>query len=330
MTVSENNITLSGIAGFLKENDNYLILCHRRPDGDTLGSGLALMLSLRHLGKTAWMACDNPPAANNLFLFDDPDELADRDRGDVIPIAVDVASRYLLGELERFYGDRIALKIDHHEMSEDFAVRNYTDASAAACGEILFELTGLLGVPHTAVARPLYAAISSDTGGFRYANTTARTHRIAAALLEAGADHTYIDRQLYENRTPGEIRALAAAYNGLRFFHDGRVAAVVITNQMRDRLSLSEDDLGVVSPITREICGVSAGITLRQSRTEPNRFTLSVRSGPEFPSHRLCGLFGGGGHPGAAGAELTASTPQRALQMVVSRIGCRDGRLFVQ
>lgn len=324
-----NNITLEEVVAFFREKDRFQLLCHKSPDGDTLGSAIGLANALRHMGKTVFVTCAHRPAANNRFLFEDEESLADRDYGEVIPVAVDVASRSLLGELEEYYGDRIVLKIDHHEMGEDYAERNYVDASAAACGEIIFEIIKALGTPLALSAEPLYAAVSSDTGGFRYANTTARTHRIAAELLEAGADGAYINHQLFENRTQAEIRALTAAYTGLRYFHDGSVAAVVITNQMKERLSLSEDDLGVLSSLTREIEGVVVGITLKQSKSEPQKYKLSVRSEPGFPANTLCGLFGGGGHPCAAGAEIEALSPEKALLSVVKRIGVQEGKLRV-
>jgi phosphoesterase RecJ-like protein len=281
------------------------------------------------MGKTVYISCAHTLAANNRFLFEDEEILVDRDYGDVTLIAVDVASLSLLGELEEYYGDRIALKIDHHEMGEDYAERNYVDASAAACGEIIYEIIRLLGTPLSLSAEPLYAALSSDTGGFRYSNTTPRTHRIAAELIEAGVDHAYVDHQLFENRTQAEIRALTAAYTGLRYFHDGMVAAVVITNQMKERLSLNEEDLGVLSSLTREIDGVVVGITLKQSKAEPQKYKLSVRSEPGFPANTLCGLFGGGGHPCAAGAELEAPSPEKALLAVVKRIGVTEDGLRV-
>ncbi len=324
-----NNITLEEIAAFFCEGDNFQLLCHKRPDGDTLGSALGLMRALQHMGKTVHISCAHALAANNRFLFEDEAILVDRDYGEVTLVAVDVASLSLLGELEEYYGDRIALKIDHHEMGEDYAERNYVDASAAACGEIVYEIVKLLGTPLSLSAEPLYAALSSDTGGFRYSNTTPRTHRIAAELMEAGADNAYIDHQLFENRTQSEIRALTAAYSGLRYFHDGKVAAVVITNQMKERLSLNEEDLGVLSSLTREIEGVVVGITLKQSKSEPQKYKLSVRSEPGFPANTLCGLFGGGGHPCAAGAEIEAPSPEKALLAIVKRIGVTEDGLRV-
>ncbi len=326
-----NNITLDGVASIFKENDSFVLICHKRPDGDTLGSALGLKRALEAIGKTAEIACANTPASNTEFLFDGdyfPSFEAEDENAYIV--SVDVATEELLGELQPVYGGKIKLKIDHHETGEDFAEYNYTDASAAACAEIIFELVKLLGAPLEDSAEPLYAAISADTGGFRYSNTTSRTHRAAAELLDAGADNAFIDHMLYESKTQSEIRALTAAYASMRYFLDGRVAVVTITNDDKRRLDLSEDDLGVLSPITREISGVTVGITFKQSKSDPSRFKMSVRSEPGFPANELCAIFGGGGHPCAAGGEVSASNAKTALAQVIKHLGQdNDGNVII-
>lgn len=326
----KNNITLEEIAELLRTKDSFVLICHKRPDGDTLGSALGLKRALSYLGKKAEIICAHTPSSNNEFLFDGEFFPAfECEDENAVFITVDVASKELLGELEAVYGDRIALKIDHHETSEDFAEKNYTDFSAAACGEIIYDLVKLLGVPLEVSAEPIYAAISSDTGGFRYSNTTARTHRAAADLLEAGADNAFIDHMLYESRTQSEILALTAAYASMRYYLDGKVAVVIITNDDKRRLDLREEDLGVISPITREIAGVQVGITIKQNKVDASKYKISVRSEPGFPSNALCELFGGGGHPCAAGAEISASNPKIAVATVIKHLADSENGVIV-
>ena len=306
------DLTLPEIAAFLKERDRFLILCHHRPDGDTLGSGLALLRMLSHLGKRACLLCADPPPPNLRFLFPEEDGLPETPengfcRGDrslltdpeATAVAVDVAS---LGQLGQLAPRPIALRIDHHAIGEAFGDRQYVDEKAAACGEILFALANLLGVPTAKVAEPLYAALSTDTGGFRYANTTPRTMRMAASLLEAGADGASLSRALYESRTPSEIRALVAAYQNLTFYCQGRVAVIVVTNALRRQYELSESDLSLFSAVTREPAGVVIGINIRQNEKDPAKFRLSVRSAPGYPANKVCTAFGGGGHAGVPDA----------------------------
>lgn len=325
-----NNITLEEAAGFFVSGDSFLILCHKHPDGDTLGSALALKRALIYLGKKAEILCADLPSPNNEFLFDGEDFPAfDPEDENAVPVSVDVASEELLGDLQSNFGGRIALKIDHHATSDDFAERNYTDPSAAACGEIIYDLLKLLGVPPDIFSEPLYAAISSDTGGFRYSNTTAHTHRIAAELLEAGADNAFIDHMLYESRTQSEIRALTAAYASMRYFLDGKVAVTVITNDDKKRLDLREEDLGILSSITREISGVEVGITIKQSKSDASKYKISVRSEQSFPANALCALFGGGGHSCAAGAEISASNPKIAIATVIKHLADSDHGVII-
>lgn len=323
-----NNITLNQIAEFLKSNDNYLLLCHKNPDADTLGSALALKTALKELGKNANICCAHSPSSNTAFLFNEGEDITFCSYENVTVIAVDVASLSLLGTLEEIFRHNITLKIDHHITGEDYAKYNYTDHTCAACGEIIYELIKLLGTDIASVAAPLYAAISSDTGGFRYSNTTSKTHIIAAELLENGADNAYIDHLLFENRTQAQIRAINAAYSSMKYYFDGTVAAVVITNDMKARLNINDDDLGVLNSLTREIQGVTVGITLRQSGTDPTSYKLSVRSEPGFPANELCAIFGGGGHPCAAGAQITASSPDLALSSVIKHIAKSENTLI--
>lgn len=331
-----NNITLEQISELLLKNDNYLILCHKRPDGDTLGSALALENALKSAGKTAHIACVHKIPSNTRFLFEgrDPD-LSYRDYGEVVPVAVDIASLSMMGEIADVLGNDILLKIDHHETGDDYAKYNYTEPDSAACGEIIYELIKLMGVNVSECAVPLFAAISSDTGCFRYANTTPRTHKIAAALIETGIDHGNINHNLFENRTPAEVRALKCAYGGMRFFMDGRIAAIVLTNEEKRRLELCEEDLGLLNSITREIEGVKVGITLKQDKDDPvscdmMKFKMSVRSEKGFPANRLCALFGGGGHECAAGGEMISENADTALETIISKIGCDGEKLFIK
>lgn len=330
ITMPSNNITLNEIAEYFKKEDNFLFLCHKSPDADTLGSALALKTALTDMGKRAKILCTDSPSANTAFLFENGECILDTDYNGENIVSVDVASLSLLGALKEIYGERIVLKLDHHMTSDDFAKYNYTDYSSAACGEIVYEIIKLLGTPMSDVAKYLYAAVSSDTGGFRYSNTTSKTHLIAAELLLSGADNAYIDHMLFENRTQAEIRAINAAYSSLRYYHDGKVSAVIITNDVKSRLNLSDDDLGSISSLTREIEGVTVGIMLRQLKNEPSKYKMSVRSEPGFPANELCLIFGGGGHPCAAGAEVEATSPERALSSVIKHISYENGKLGVK
>lgn len=325
------NITLEEICDFFRRGNSFALICHKHPDGDTLGSALALKRVLTYMGKKAELLCSDAPSSNLMFLFDGEElpSLEPEDE-DAVFVSVDVATSELLGELSEICQGKIALKIDHHEMGEDFAELNYTDSQAAACGEIILKIVKMLGVSLEICAEPLYAAISSDTGGFRYSNTTANTHVAAAELLLSGADNAFIDHMLFESKTKSEIRALTAAYSGMKFFVNGKVAVMTVTNDDKRRLDLKEEDLGVLNSLTREIAGVQVGLTVKQNKSDPSKFRISVRSEQGFPANKLCAIFGGGGHACAAGAEITASSVKNAIAAVIKRLSeDADGRVII-
>jgi phosphoesterase RecJ-like protein len=237
-------------------------------------------------------------------------------------ISVDIASRKLFGELERELCEEVDIKIDHHESGDDFAPRAYVDPRASATGEIVWKLIPHLGevadrAKMKAAQRALYGAISADTGGFRYSNVTAETHRIAAEMIEAGVACAEISHGLFESRGEDEIRATQAGYEALSFHAGGKIAMMVITCEAMVRWNLDEDVLGVISALPREIRGVELGIVLRQSKKYPDTFKISMRSGESVDVSRLCGVFGGGGHLRAAGGEIHAQSPEEAAKAVL-------------
>ncbi len=298
-----------------------LILCHRRPDGDTLGSALALKAVIEYLGREADIACCDSIPSNCGFLFEGrelPVREPDLSLYEAL-IAVDVASGQMLGELEGLK-DRILLKIDHHRIGEDYAVYNYTDPDAAACGEIIYEIAKLMGVPDSVTAEPVYAALSSDSGGFRYSNTTCKTMRIAKCAMAAGADFVNINHKLFESRTPVEVRAIKTAYDKLRLYCEGKLALVMITNADKEENQLCDSELGVINSLPREIAGVEIGITVKQDSERPERYKVSMRSSEPADVSAICAEFGGGGHLCAAGCELFAPDPEEAEKKILSAV----------
>lgn len=303
---------IAGVSG------KSLILCHKRPDGDTLGSALALRSSLEYLGKTADIACCDKLPSNCTFLFCKktlPLDMPDPSLYEAV-IAVDVASVQMLGELS-YLSDKVLVKLDHHRVGEDYAEYNYVDPEAAACGEIIYQLAKLMGVPDKVIAEPIYAALSSDSGGFRYSNTTRRTMQIASSAMAAGADFVRINHELFESRTPSEIRAIKTAYEKLKLYHGGRLAIVMITNDDKKRNELDDAELGVISSLPREIAGVALGVTVRQDTKDPLRYKVSMRSSEAVDVSTICAGLGGGGHLRAAGCEIFAPDPEKAVEKLL-------------
>ena len=199
-------IDLAGAVQPLLENDNIVILSHEHPDGDTLGCACALKIALNRLGKKVKIRCGDIPPRKYSFLFKDM-ENDDFDEEEFI-VSVDVADEKLLGEeLKNVYGKRIDLSIDHHASNKIECRYSYVDPDSAAACEIIYELITLMGVEiDRMIANCLYTGISTDTGCFRYANTTARTLRMASELVELGADSFFINTVMFETKSKTYIK----------------------------------------------------------------------------------------------------------------------------
>ena len=302
-------ISLQEAADFLLAHDNYLLLSHRRPDGDAVGSNAALCRALRAVGKQAWVY-DNPqftpkftPFLEGLTLR--PEQFSIFNSQFSI-VTCDIASRGLFpfGTEEA----AVELAIDHHGTNEGFAARTHANERRAACGEIILELLPLLGVePDKATAEALYLAISTDTGCFRYTNVTANTFRCAAACVAAGAEIYPINRVFFDTKRRARLQLEARLTEEMEFFAGGKVAVSAIPDRLIEELGLTEDDIDDISGFGRTVEGVDLAVMLRE--VEGGKGKISLRASPAFNAAAICARLGGGGHPGAAGASVDGGIP---------------------
>ena len=281
-------LTVQETADFLRTLDGVLILTHVRPDGDTVGCAAALCRALRALGRTAYLL-ENPeitetytPYAEGLWA---PEGFVPQR-----VVSVDIAALNLLPENAVPYKNDICLAIDHHGSQEFFAERTCLDAEAAACGEIVYEIVGRLTDITPEMALALYVAVSTDCGCFVYANTTARTHRIAAALMERGIDVGPVNKALFRTKSPVRLAMEARMVADMELYDNGR------------ELGAAESDVEELSSLAALVQGTDCGITLRELK--PGRVKLSLRTGPRVDASAVCRVLGGGGHKGAAGATV--------------------------
>ena len=290
-------------AALLAQSDRILILCHQKPDGDTLGSGFALLYALLAMGKTARIACPDGFPPRYCFLY--PGFVPER-QPDFTPsciVAVDVADLQLLGAWAGRLAGKIDLCIDHHPSNTGYAKSTLLDAGCAATGELIWLLGEKLGYsPAPAFCDAVYTAISTDTGCFCYSNTTPQTHRIAALCMENGADFSRLNRQLFETKSWKRIQVENHVFQNIQLSAQGKIAAVCLTKEALDRLEATKDELDNLSALPRQIEGVCCSILL--SQVGPGRFKGSVRTDAPVDASRLCARFGGGGHARAAGCTL--------------------------
>ena len=311
-----SDLSLFEAARMLLDHNGYLILIHEHSDGDAVGSAEALRSALTRLGKRASVFSPDLCVPDNLAPFLRAPLIRDPE-GRYTCISVDVAENALFGEYADFFRGRVLLKLDHHRVGEDFARHNYTDPDAAAAGEIVWELTDLLGVMDKEIAESLYVAIASDTGCFRYSNTTAKTLRVAANLYEAGIDAALLNVRLFESRELNAVSALAVGIEHTRFFLNGAVALCTVTNELRREHGFTDENFSELSSTLRSIDGVELAVVLRQEQNEARKFRLSTRSKSFFDCADFCLRFEGGGHLRAAGGGVWADSAKEAEEQVL-------------
>ena len=288
--------------------DNILVLCHKNPDGDTIGCGSALCHALKALGKTAAVLCSD--AVPSRYSFTAPVPF----RGEFEPktvVAVDVASVQLFGENNGVpqYTRHVDLCIDHHTGNSGYADFTLLDGNAAAAAELLYEVISEMGVEITPlIANCLYTGLATDTGCFRFSSTTANTHLVAAQLILAGAQVEELNTLLFDTKSRSRFEMEKILYDTMQFHHNGKIAAVLVRLQDRERTGADWDDLDSIAGLPRQIEGVEVGLTF--SELENGSTKVSIRTTKQVDAAAICREFGGGGHVRAAGYTAKGSVYQ--------------------
>ncbi len=297
------NVTVRQAAEALRGADRFLILTHRRPDGDTTGCAGALCRSLRAMGKTAYVL-ENPDLTPRYANLTAP-LAAPADFAPGYLLSVDVAAENMLTDNAAGFAGRIDLVIDHHRSNPMFGTYNLVRPEAGACAEIIYDIILALGVPLTQqIAEPLYVAVSTDTGCFKFSNTTVHTHEVAAACLGTGLDCGELNRRLFEVKRWQRLQMEQLMIKTMEFYHDRRIAVALLRRDDLDRVGATEDDLDSISALPRMIEGVQAGLTLTENKNGTIR--VSVRTTKEVDASAICRSCGGGGHLRAGGATFPA------------------------
>lgn len=343
MTAYESNVTLDGLAEAIRQAERLVLTTHAKPDGDALGSVVALGRALEHAGKTVerWIM---PPIPANLQMLSDGVDIRLRgaphgnsygpatsgrdDAADHWPTEPDLAIVLDTGAwsqleplrpwLER-RREKIAV-IDHHLRGDDVGARLYVDAGAAATCELVAGLIDRLGAPFDeAVCEALYVGIASDTGWFRFSNTRAFTHKLAARLMEAGVDHARIYRQLEQTERPQKLKLLTRALDSLQLVAGGRGAVMRLrTTDFEETGALQEETERLVD--VPQIVGDVQVVAL-MTETPEGQVRISFRSKPGSDAvdvNHLAQLFDGGGHARAAGARTDEPLEQVQRELVAA------------
>ncbi len=310
------------IAGLLPTMDNFLIISHVSADGDTLGSGVALSLALKRLGKQCWNGLDGKvPAKYDIITqgiaFLTPEEAAEKEFGCII--AIDCGDLARLGGFQRlFRGHACTVNIDHHGTNEGYAKYNYVE-SCGATGMLIYRLISMLGIePDGAMADALYAAISTDTGNFTYSNTDAAALDAAARLRQAGADIPRLAERIYRRRSLGATRLIGLACQRIRLFDEGRIGMTYVLMRDYKATGAQKEDCDELINYVREIDTVEIGFFLRQIGAKD--FKVSLRSCQYADVAQAAKELNGGGHRMAAGGRVEAESLDAAVEIVLSAV----------
>lgn len=306
-------------AALLERQDNILILTHRRPDGDTAGCAAALCLALRQKGKTAFVLPNEDATALIASYYSAVEAPAGFEPSFVV--SVDIAGESLFPESAKKYAGRVDLAIDHHPSNEGFGKENCVDETCAACGELIYDICCRMGPITQEMARALYAAVSTDTGCFVYSNVTARTHRVAANLMDVGCSHRSVNKRHFRTKSAKRLKLEAMLMNSVELLQEGAVAIGAISLADMACIGATEDDAEDIAAFLGQMEGVCVSVTIRELK--PGECKLSVRTDPNrLSATEVCALLGGGGHAAASGCTVygTVQQARAAIYQAILRV----------
>lgn len=293
-------LNLRQTARYLKKHDNYVILTHASPDGDTLGSAYALYYALNEIGKCAEVICPDVIPQKYDYFVRKTDHVS-REKATIV--AVDVADANLLGALREEFGSSVDLCIDHHISNTEYANNLYLDENAAAAAECIFDLITCMRVNiNDITAKAIYTALATDTGCFKYSSVTQKTHLIAASLYEFNIDAAEINRLMFDTKSKKLIELEKMVLESAEFHFDDKCILLTVTAEMQKKTGCCGTELEGIAVISRSVEGVKAGVTVKQVGDE--EFKVSLRTYAPLDASAICKKLGGGGHKAAAGASV--------------------------
>ncbi len=309
--------TLAEIAQILNNSNNIYILTHRSPDGDTLGSGYGLCLALQKMHKNAKVLNSDNISKNFLFM---KEYVIEQEFEPELIVSVDLADTILLGEKLSVYKDKIDICIDHHKSRYEFAPINYIEPDSAATTEIIYLLLTEMHIEITRdIANCLYTGLATDTGCFKYNNTTVRSFLIASSLMNLGAECSKINRIMFDTKSRERLELEKTVLQNIKFYYNNKVAVVYYTKNMVEEIGATDDDTAGIASIPNQIEGVLVGVTMKEDK-ERSGYKISLRSSGSVDVSKICETFGGGGHKNASGAFI-GKPLEEARETIIAEIG---------
>lgn len=307
---------LNKIISLIKESKKVAILPHISADGDAVGSSIALALALRKLDKDVVVILEEEiPKVYSFLPGIDTTRVykSERQNFDTV-IALDTGDMERLGDrAEVFNSAAITMNIDHHHTNSEYAFYNYIQRSSSATAEIIYQLIKMLGLNIDAeISVCLYVAIATDTGGFRYSNTTSLTHQITADLINNGVNVAEISQKVFDNTSIQKVKLMGIAINSLELLESGKIALITITDKDIKNAGAKDEDCDGIVNIGRNIDSVEVAAMLRQR--DNGEIKINLRSKTFVDVASIVNMYGGGGHKKAAGC----TTENKQIQEVKS------------
>lgn len=294
-------ITIDAVSDLLKSMDDVLILAHENPDGDAVGSACALCRAMLKLGKNARVSIERVSNKLSYLLSDVPTGNFDYK----YVVAVDTADNNILGVLNTSVtkNSKIDLCIDHHFSNVLYAEKTYLDEKAAGACEAIYDILKYMNIEiDKDIAECLYVGISTDTGCFRFGNTTSKTLRTAAALIDLGVNNADVNRLQFETKSKEYAKLEQMAISSMNTYFSGKCAVLPITYDMFIKSGADDSDTSALASLPRQIEGVLIGVTMKEK--VKGTFRISVRTNPPADASAIAGMLGGGGHKLAAGCSF--------------------------
>ncbi|MBB81059.1 MAG: hypothetical protein CMN02_08720 [Roseibacillus sp.] len=312
-------ITASHFSEIVSKHENFVLLSHARPDGDAIGSVVALKAVLEELGKHVVGLNEDPVPDNLRFMRGSQGVQCPSGSLDAeVVIALDTANRERLGErcLDSLSGDQIWVNIDHHISNEKYGDYWLIDVRSAATAEILYAIIRELNWPLPDIARDaLYVALSTDTGSFQYSNTSGRSHKMAADLVEQGLDVVALTSRLYHDYPLRRVELLRCLLETMQLSDDGRIAWWTLSRGTKKRIGIQAGDGEGLIDVLRAIQGVLVCGFIEEMDDGKIRFSLRSKNSSVNVCD-ICAQFGGGGHALAAGAKTAGPLDEAVLRFV--------------
>ncbi len=305
-------------AEILRNSEDAVIITHRSPDGDCIGSAFGLKEILAELGVRSRVVCHDIIPDRYSFLTNN---VMSEDFEPKTIIAVDVADTKLMGKYEEIYGGRVDLCIDHHISNKDYAQYTLLEGEAAAACEVIYSLAKYMNVKMSEQCiRCLYTGMATDSGCFKYSCTTPRTHEIAAEMMRnySNIDYAKINRYMFEVRSLGRMKLEAKLIDLIDLRLDGKFSVVAVTQQMMKDLGIEIDELEGFAPLTIQLDGTEVGLLIRER--SDGAFKCSLRSADQVNVSDIAQTLDGGGHAKAAGCTIEGHTLEEAVEMVTEAV----------